>query len=408
MLLKELKDKLLEALKNLTQEDLYINHLEEYLSEAIGQDIWEFDPIYLSEKLEESNPEQLDQKTHEKEQEAYRFIMRLLWNDHYLMEIRSLSNHFEACQERIVEVEEKYKEAKALVYNTEQEITDYHFKLDRIPNPYYSDEYRTIKRNLEVAKEDLKKHKQQLNNASRNYDSLNSSIKGLERKIEYFNSINHELDLKSFYNYVQSSKPIQEKKWRKTLYSALNEAPKLKGSIIRVRTDGVDHCFFKREKELNADALDYSILLALKNGIRTSPSIKTNDGGHCFALSGGIMAEVKFKAMTAELLKFKKETIEIFRAQHPTKNTLYYQHGYANSTIDIELRDHYILLTEDFWIELKLHATPILFNNSPIPRIPNISGKAKMDDEERERIEEEKRKEEEDFWDYMDDLHDDW
>ena len=84
------------------------------------------------------------------------------------------------------------------------------------------------------------------------------------------------------------------------------------------------------------------------------------------------------------------------------------QTGYADSKIGIQTPGGYYILTDNLVIEIEFAPAPILFdNNSGIQFAPNISGKAKHEDEaeakeyRRRKAEHESRRksEDDDYWD---------
>ena len=150
--------------------------------------------------------------------------------------------------------------------------------------------------------------------------------------------------------------------------------------------------------------LDQSMLLATKIAVRTNYSIKTADNKIVLALSGGILATISYREKGDLITKFQKESFEIYRISNNSKDfvlqTLYFQTGYANSEITIKTPEGFYILFDKYVIEIHFAPAPILFDsNSVIKLTPNISGKAKLEEEKRK---EEKRKKNDDDWD------DDW
>ena len=150
--------------------------------------------------------------------------------------------------------------------------------------------------------------------------------------------------------------------------------------------------------------LDQSMLLATKIAVRTNYSIKTADNKIVLALSGGFLAIISYREKGDLITKFQKESFEIYRINNTQEDfvlqTLYFQTGYANSEIKIKTPEGFYIIIDKYFIEIHFAPAPILFDsNSVIKLTPNISGKAKLEEEKRK---EEKRKKNDDDWD------DDW
>ena len=198
------------------------------------------------------------------------------------------------------------------------------------------------------------------------------------------------------------------KDWRKIIYQTLsNPNADIAGSISKISIYNTE--YFK-QKPLELTHIDTSTLLATKIAAKTNYSIRTANNKIVLALSGGLSATISFREKGDLIAKFQKQPFEIYancfsRGQYVLQ-TLYYQTGYANSEIQVKTPGGYYILTDKFVIEIEFDAAPILFdNNSVIKFAPNISGKAKHEDEVKaaEEAEEERRRRDDD--DYYDDYY---
>ena len=199
------------------------------------------------------------------------------------------------------------------------------------------------------------------------------------------------------------------KDWRKIIYQTLsNPIADIAGSISKIRRDNTE--YFK-QKPLELTHIDTSTLLATKIAAKTNYSIRTANNKIVLALSGGLSATISFREKGDLIAKFQKQPFEIyancFSREQYVLQTLYYQTGYANSEIQVKTPGGYYILTDKFVIEIEFDAAPILFdNNSVIKFAPNISGKAKHEDEvkaaeeaEEEAEEERRRRDDDDYYD---------
>jgi hypothetical protein len=101
------------------------------------------------------------------------------------------------------------------------------------------------------------------------------------------------------------------------------------------------------------------------------------------------MAIITFRKKGELINKFQQQSLEIYRkynhnySERFSKKTLYYQTGYANSEIQIQLPNQYYILSESYVIEIEYAPAPILFDNSKTVRLnTNISGIAEKEDDE--------------------------
>ena len=194
-----------------------------------------------------------------------------------------------------------------------------------------------------------------------------------------------------------NTKNTPPKDWRKILYMTLSRP-------IAEIAGTLNYAFGLGNEKSELTHLDQSMLLATKIAVRTNYSIKTAENKIVLALSGGFLAIISYREKGDLITKFQKESFEIYRINNTQEDfvlqTLYFQTGYANSEIKIKTPEGFYIIIDKYFIEIHFAPAPILFDsNSVIKLTPNISGKAKLEEEKRK---EEKRKKNDDDWD------DDW
>jgi myosin heavy subunit len=196
--------------------------------------------------------------------------------------------------------------------------------------------------------------------------------------------------------------------WRKILYQLLsNPLPDLAGAISNVN---YYPDFYFNNENLELTDKDISALLATKIAAKTNYSVKTSHNKIILGLSGGLSATIIFREKGELIAKFQKQQFEIysncFISRRYVAQILYDQTGYANSTISVETPGAFYILSDKYVIEIYFNAAPILFdNNSIIKFAPNISGKAKHEEEIAEEEERRRQLEDDDYYD--DDYYDD-
>jgi hypothetical protein len=209
-------------------------------------------------------------------------------------------------------------------------------------------------------------------------------------------------------DYLKKTEFTIPKKWRRILFEVLaNPIPDFLGMASGTR-DGSKNCFITEKVKLTP--LDSSFLLALKIALRSNHSLKTKNNKIVLGLSGGMTATISFRLKDVKYDKIQKFESEIyanyFFGEPHTLEKLYKQVGYANSEISIEIPYGYIILSKDYVIEIEFSAAPILFDSSNVIRLaPNISSKAKQDDESmaKELAEQIRQAEEDAYWESLDD-----
>lgn len=191
--------------------------------------------------------------------------------------------------------------------------------------------------------------------------------------------------------------------WRKILLKTLS---KLNISFTgNYNTSNLNYAFSKENAVFYRDKkaltpVDISALLATKIAVKTNYSLRIEDNKIALALAGGIMAIISLREKSDTINAFQQEAIEFYTSSNYgnyDKQTLYYQKGYADSEIQIEIPKQYYILSELYVIEIEYISAPILMNsNNLIKLIPDISGKVKREDEIAEEL---KRQESlNDYW----------
>jgi hypothetical protein len=212
----------------------------------------------------------------------------------------------------------------------------------------------------------------------------------------------------SFEEYIEfvltftSNKNVIPTGWRKLLYQILSTP--LPNLAVKISNVTYSKNFYFNNESLELTNKDISALLATKIAVNTNYSVKTKDNKIILGLSGGLSATILFREKGDLITKFQKQKLEIysncFLSQRFVAHTLYHQTGYANSTISIETPGAFYILVDNYVIEIDFNAAPILFdNNSIIKFVPNISGKAKHQDEIAEEEERRRQQEEDDYYD---------
>lgn len=227
---------------------------------------------------------------------------------------------------------------------------------------------------------------------------------GTEFDLEYVKKVEIELncsktDLYDVYKYIFkfiNSALIIPREWRTILYQTLSKPlPSISGTISHP-TEG-KHFFFEK-KVVELSNLDSAAFLSLKIAASTNHSLKTDENKIILALSGGLLAIITFREKGGVIKKLQQHPLEIYINCFKYKDqyisqTLYSQTGYADSTINIVTPGAYYIICDNFVIEIEFCPAPILFDTSRIERFaPNISSKAKHEDEIR-------KQQEEDDWD---------
>lgn len=198
--------------------------------------------------------------------------------------------------------------------------------------------------------------------------------------------------------------------WRKTLLKIISMP--IGGFMGRCYSLSVDYqrnkdnMFFYREK-MSLTPVDISAILATKIALKTNYSLRIEANKIALALSGGIMAIITFREKGDIINAYQQEPVEFYTASYNglnEKQTLYFQKGYADSQIQIEIPNKYYILSKDYVIEIEYTCAPILMNsNSIIKLVPDISSKAKREDE----IAEESKRQQNSMDDWDDDYDDD-
>lgn len=199
--------------------------------------------------------------------------------------------------------------------------------------------------------------------------------------------------------FTNSSRTIP-KNWRKIIYTTLSKPlPKISGWIqnpAKNQNSGkfegqakIDRDLFFVEKSETLTPTDTSAFLALKIAAHLNQSIKTECNHIVIVLSGGLSAKISFrekgkiisKKQKLEIyenyLNFKMKIVdgEVSNLSEFIYETLYYQSGYANSTVKVMTPGAFYIIEENYIIEIQFNAAPILFDSNIVAKFaPNISG----------------------------------
>lgn len=215
----------------------------------------------------------------------------------------------------------------------------------------------------------------------------------------------HTLSEKDYTNIILGSINTENcvpKNWRKLLLSYLNhDLPELSGTFEL--SEYSSEKYFRKETE-DFSEFELSFLLALKQGLRMSCSVRNSKRQITLGLTGGVAAHIQFRAKGEVVADVSTEPLSIFRITYRNEavssNTLYTQSGYADSKVSMNIPHGYYFLGEQYVIQIVFTAAPVLFGNSQLAIVaPNISAKAKQEDD----LEEERRRDEEYWDDYYDD-----
>jgi hypothetical protein len=322
-------------------------------------------------------------------------------------ELEELQNKIKTEKETIFEKQSEIKSIHSQFNNKQQEL----YQLQEKENTHFKNEYSALeflfktilhktinKVEIVTLKETGEKYP---------FERYNFNEENIERNGE------HHLQIRDcgfdevgkFILPFTNSKCSIPKGWRNIIYKTLSSPiADIAGKISKIKHDS--KVYFTSEN-LKLTHIDTSTLLATKIAAKTKYSLRKADNTIFLGLSGGLSATISFREKGNIISKFQKQPIEIYAnclsSEQFIQQTLYYQTGYANSSIEVKTPGGYYILTDKFVIEIEYVPAPILFdNNSMIQIAPNISSKAKHEDEVAEEL---RRKSEEDA--YLDDYIDD-
>jgi hypothetical protein len=315
-----------------------------------------------------------------------------------IKEIASYPIELKKLEDEISELQVKRNEALINIQKNNLEILDIQLKIDNTKKDlenldgrinHYEDEFSSLNflcRALlnssfgrEVTKL-IKTNKKIYENGKYNDEYVISKTGKIILAIEY-SSIEESRNFIISFTKNKSVIPIG---WRKLLYQVLsNPLPNLSGTISHKLIG--DKSYFQTEN-LELTDEDISALLAVKIAVSSNYSVKTADNKIILGLSGGLSATIVFREKGDLISKFQKHPFEIFSncilSERYVNQTLYNQTGYANSTISIETAGAFYILVDKFVIEIYFNPAPILFDTNNLVRFsPNISGKARREDQ---------------------------
>ncbi len=302
--------------------------------------------------------------------------------DKLKIEVSELQSKSQTIKENISKNETEIKSIQTTIEKTQKELK----QLNEKENTHFKNEYSSLEFLFKtllkktISKSEVFTHKK----TGEKYSFWNNEefTKTGEQELNI-----HRETFENYCNFMLSqtvSQNIIPKGWRKLLYQILsNPLPNLAGTISKV---AYNKLFYFNSENLELTIQDATTFLATKIAVKTNYSVRTADNKIILGLSGGLSATITFREKGDLIAQFQKQQFEIysncFLSKRFVAHTLYQQTGYANSTISIETPGAYYILTDKFVIEIDFNAAPILFdNNSIIKFAPNISGKAKHEDE---------------------------
>ena len=360
------------------------------------------------------------------------------------LKIQELKNESEGFKEKITSIKSTIGQKESEIVSIQNTISDKQNEIENLKateENHFQNEYSSLEflfkillqkeiQIREVYKEvktgrKLKQFGGRLDNfVEREVDEIRPEKTG-EQKLETYGC--SEVERKKIILSYTLNKNAIPKKWRNVLYETLsNTVIEISGIVnpngfeYRNNNKHIEgYQYLKRNKE-KLTIIDIATLLATKIAAKSNYFIKIEDNKIALAISGGIIAILSFREKGELIKKNQEQPFEIFirykekrrdeyyyyreddnSEKRFVNQTLYHQKGYADSEIQIEIPNSYYILTENFVIEIEYAPAPILFdNNSVIKFAPNISGKAKREDEIKEKEEEERRRwDDDDDWD---------
>lgn len=326
------------------------------------------------------------------------------------IEISELHTKINGIKDSVLKNENEIKTIQTTIRKTQKELE----QLSEKENNHYKNEYLSLEflfktlLKKSIRKREVIEHRKTGKKLTNTYN-YQSYVETVAEKTGEVTLDIHNCEFVEYSKFIlafTTNKNVIPSGWRKVLYQILSTPlPNITGTISNITYN--KHFYFNSEN-LKLTNKDISSLLATKIAVRTNYSVRTADNKIILGLSGGLSATITFREKGELIAKFQKQQFEIysncFLSQRFVDHTLYHQTGYANSTISIETPGAFYILTDKFVIEIDFNAAPILFdNNSIIKFAPNISGKAKHEDEIAEQEAEEERRRQQDDDDYYDD-----
>lgn len=323
-------------------------------------------------------------------------------------ELEELQNNIKTERETISQKESEIKSIHSQIENKQQELN----QLQEKENTHFKNEYSSLEflfkilLHKTIGKVEIVTHK--YTGEKYPIDRYYYDKNDIEKTGEQILKIHHcgFDEVCKFILPFTNSKSSIPKDWRKIIYKTLsNPIAEITGTISKIKPDST--AYFTTEN-LGLSHIDISTLLAAKIAAKTKYSVRTSDNKIFLGLSGGLSATISFRDKGELISKFQKQPIEIYAnclsAARFVLQTLYYQTGYANSKIEIETPGGYYILTDKLVIEIEFNPAPILFdNNSVIQFAPNISGKAKHEDEVEAEDDRRRKAEDDAYWDAFND-----
>jgi hypothetical protein len=154
--------------------------------------------------------------------------------------------------------------------------------------------------------------------------------------------------------------------WRDQLQSIFSSMPCLSGYVrYYYRFNSENILVHKTVRKIaNYNETDYSIFLSLINSLNASVSVESKNMCIYIALSGGILAKIKFAAITEKVHNFKTKEIELFCLESKEINVNFItQKQFQIWGLALDLPIGYYILTDKYIINITFSTNPILLSN---------------------------------------------
>jgi hypothetical protein len=168
---------------------------------------------------------------------------------------------------------------------------------------------------------------------------------------------------------------IVPKDWRKELSQLLNSSLPFDSHFasINLETGNITRNVAIEDE---TKALILSALLSIKQSlVNNHQSLSIANKSIFLALTGGVMAEIKFREKGKTLTEIKEPVFYLIDLDKSIKQgiTLYFQSGYNGYNTQLEIINGFYVIALDYVLEILLKPAPILFeSNRSVRSVPNI------------------------------------
>ncbi|MDM8559409.1 hypothetical protein [Candidatus Parabeggiatoa sp. HSG14] len=192
------------------------------------------------------------------------------------------------------------------------------------------------------------------------------------RKISVnFNSVNNSL----FYFLNSIAISIVPRDWKKELSKFLNSSLPFDSGFSSISLEPDSNITRSDTIDDETKGLILSTLLSIKQSLENNhQSLSTANKSIFLALTGGIMAEIKFREKGKTLEEIKEPVFYLIRLDEKIRRdiTLYSQSGYGgDNTINLKIINGFYIIALDYVLEILLKPAPILFESNQCVR--NVS-----------------------------------